>query len=238
MMRSHSALAFTVLKVLPPNTSGQSASSPTAFMKASVTSTETLNMRSRLGSRLASTKASMSGWSQRSVAIMAPRREPALMMVRHIESHTSMNDSGPDASAPTPTTGAPCGRRLEKSWPMPPPCCMVRAASRRFSKMPDMSSGIVPMTKQLKSVTVRPVPAPAITRPAGRNLKPDSASWKRPAQTSGSRSGAARARATRHQVASRSASGVAVGLPPGVLLKRYFMSQIRWETGAHSILKT
>ncbi len=49
------------------------------------------------------------------------------------------------------------------------------------------------MTKQLNSVTLRPVPAPAITRPAGRNLKPDSASWKRPAHSSGSRSGAARA---------------------------------------------
>ena len=53
---------------------------------------------------------------------------------------------------------------------------MVSAASRRFSKIDDMSSPIVPMTKQLKSVTVRPVPAPAITRPAGRNLKPDNAS--------------------------------------------------------------
>ena len=46
---------------------------------------------------------------------MAPRREPALMMVRHIESQTSMKDSGPEASAPTPITGAPCGRKVEKS---------------------------------------------------------------------------------------------------------------------------
>ena len=46
---------------------------------------------------------------------MAPRREPALMMVRHIASQTSMKDSGPEASAPTPFTGAPCGRRVEKS---------------------------------------------------------------------------------------------------------------------------
>ncbi len=33
------------------------------------------------------------------------------MMVRHMASQTSMNDSGPDASAPTPFTGAPLGRR-------------------------------------------------------------------------------------------------------------------------------
>ena len=152
------------------------------------------------------------------------------MMVRHIESQTSMKDSGPEASAPTPLTGAPCGRRVEKSWPMPPPCCIVRAASRSPSKMPERLSGIVPMTKQLKSVTARPVPAPAMTRPAGRNLKPDKASWKRPAQSSGSRSGAASARATRHHVASRSASAC-----PDGSRKRYFMSQIRWEIGAHSI---
>ena len=41
---------------------------------------------------------------------------------------------------------------------MPPPCCMVSAASRRLAKMPDMSSGTVPITKQLKRVTLRPLP--------------------------------------------------------------------------------
>ena len=40
-------------------------------------------------------KSSMSGWSQRSVPIIAPRREPADMMVRHIASHTSMKLNGP-----------------------------------------------------------------------------------------------------------------------------------------------
>ena len=72
-------------------------------------------MRSRPAACLASMKASMSGWSQRSVAIMAPRRWPALMMVRHMASHTSMKLSGPEASAPTPFTGAPRGRKVEKS---------------------------------------------------------------------------------------------------------------------------
>jgi hypothetical protein len=46
---------------------------------------------------------------------MAPRRLPALMMMRHMESHTSMNETGPDASAPTPSTGAPLGLSVEKS---------------------------------------------------------------------------------------------------------------------------
>ena len=49
------------------------------------------------------------------VAIIAPRREPADMMVRHMLSHTSMNDSGPDASAPTRLTKDPLGRSVEKS---------------------------------------------------------------------------------------------------------------------------
>ena len=84
-------------------------------MKASVTSTDRLNIRRRAGSFFASMKASISGWSQRIVAIIAPRREPADMIVRHIASQTSMNDNGPEASAATPATGAPRGRMVEKS---------------------------------------------------------------------------------------------------------------------------
>ena len=72
-------------------------------------------MRSRAASCLASMKLSMSGWSQRIVAIIAPRRDPADMMVRHIASHTSMKDSGPEASAATPFTSAPRGRMVLKS---------------------------------------------------------------------------------------------------------------------------
>ena len=64
---------------------------------------------------LAAMNASISGWSQRRVAIIAPRRAPADMIVRHMASHTSMKDSGPDASAATPCTFAPLGRMVEKS---------------------------------------------------------------------------------------------------------------------------
>ena len=46
---------------------------------------------------------------------MAPRLAPADMIVRHIESHTSMNEIGPDASAPTPLTSAPFGLSVEKN---------------------------------------------------------------------------------------------------------------------------
>ena len=44
----------------------------------------------------------MSGWSQRSVAIMAPRRAPVERMVPHMASHTCMNETGPEAMLPTP----------------------------------------------------------------------------------------------------------------------------------------
>ncbi len=53
---------------------------------------------------------------------------------------------------------------------------MVSAASFSPSKIPSIVSGIVPMTKQLNSVTDRPVPAPAVIRPAGKKRKPSSAS--------------------------------------------------------------
>ena len=115
MMLSHSARARTVRQVTPPKVSGHAASASTAAMKASVTSTERLKLRSWPGSRLAATKASMSGWSQRRVAIIAPRRAPADMIVRHMLSQQYMNETGPDASAATPLTAAPLGRREEKS---------------------------------------------------------------------------------------------------------------------------
>ena len=96
-----------------------------------MTSTERLKLRNRAGSRLASMNASMSGWSTLRQPIIAPRRCPAEWTVRHIESQQSMNVSGPEASAPTPCTGLPEGRIVEKSIPTPPPCCIVSAACFR-----------------------------------------------------------------------------------------------------------
>jgi len=69
------------------------------------------------------------------------------------------------------------------------------------------------MTKQLKRVTFRSVPAPARMRPAGMKPKSCSAARKRGSQTAGSASVAASARATRSQVASMPASGGASSGP-------------------------
>ena len=185
-------------------------------------------MRKRAASDLAVIKSSISGWSQRIVAIIAPRREPADIIVRHIASQTSINDNGPDASAATPLTSAPLGRIVLKSYPMPPPCCIVSAASLSMSKMPPILSGIVPITKQLNIVTLRAVPAPAVIRPAGRNLKSSRASKNLPSQALGSFSTDARSLAIRRQESSTVTSfGV-----PSASLKRYFISQICSAMGA------
>ena len=89
------------------NTSGQAPPARTAAMNASLTSTERLKWRSWPARCLAATKASISGWSQRSVAIMAPRRAPVDRMVPHMASHTCMNETGPEAMLPTPLARTP-----------------------------------------------------------------------------------------------------------------------------------
>ena len=171
MILSQSSRAGRLLYTVLSKERFQAVSSLTAVIKSSVTKTDKLNMRSRPGSCLASINPSISGWSQRITAIMAPRRDPALMIVRHIESQTSIKERGPEASAPTPFTGEPFGRRVEKLYPIPPPCCMVSAASLSAKNMPDISSGILPITKQLNKVTLRSVPAPEMIRPAGKKQK-------------------------------------------------------------------
>jgi len=94
--------------------------------------------------RLAAMNSSISGWSQRKVAIIAPRREPVERMVPHIESQICMKDNGPDAMPPVPRALVPRGRSVEKSTPIPPPFCMVTAASSRARKIPGIESSTGP----------------------------------------------------------------------------------------------
>ena len=78
------------------------------------------------------------------------------------------------------------------------------------------------MTKQLNNVTLRSVPAPAVIRPAGRNLKSDSASKKAFSHFSGRLSTDAKAPAIRCQLSSTFPS---IGVPSSSL-NLYFISQI------------
>ena len=57
----------------------------------------------------------MSGWSQRSVAIIAPRLAPVDSIVAHVASHIRMNDTGPEAMLPVACATVPAGRNVEKS---------------------------------------------------------------------------------------------------------------------------
>jgi len=134
-------------------------------MNASETSTERLKCVSRPARRLASMKSATSGCSHESVPIIAPRRGPTPVTVSDIWFHSSMNETGPDAMPPVASAGAARGRSVEKSMPIPPPCCIVSADSRSAAKMPSSESSTVPITKQLNSVTRRAVPAPARIRP-------------------------------------------------------------------------
>ncbi len=109
---------------------------------------------------------------------------------------------------------------------------MVSAASFSASKMPARLSGIVPMTKQLKRVTVRPVPAPAMIRPAGRKRKSSSAAWNRSSQASGS---ASIARERPGDAVARSSSTVAsTGLPSGVLQAVLHVPDLLGDGGGES----
>ena len=218
MMRSHSARAGSVRWMLPPNTRSQGPSALTASRKASVTRTERLKLRRRAGSRLASMNASMSGWSQRSVAIMAPRRARRHDGAAHGVPHVHEADR-PGGVRPDAGDARPFGRSVEKSWPMPPPCCIVSAASFTASKMAPRSSSTRPMTKQLKRVTARSLPAPARMRPAGRKPKSAIASWKRAAHDARlpPSSGTAAARHAPERVAERAVDRPPAGVAKAIL---------------------
>jgi hypothetical protein len=83
-------------------------------MNSSVTPTEMLKLaRSPLS--LAWMNSSMSGWSQRSTPICAPRRAPADSTVSQERSNTRMYETGPLARECVPFTSAPLGRIEEKS---------------------------------------------------------------------------------------------------------------------------
>jgi len=76
-----------------------------------------------------------------------------------------MNESGPDASAPTPFTGAPRGPQGRK---IVTDAAALLHGQRGLAQMGEDSAHIVwdrPITKQLNRVTDRLLPAPATTRP-------------------------------------------------------------------------
>jgi len=115
MILSHSSRAGSTFQTVPPNESSQGAFSSTAFIKASETSTDRLNIRNLPGSRLASMKASMSGW----VASQGRHSSRAPVAGAHNRPAHRVPDihkaQRPRRVGAHPLDRAPRGRKVEKS---------------------------------------------------------------------------------------------------------------------------
>ena len=122
----------------------------TAAMNASVTATDRLKLRIRAGSSLSAMNSRMSGWSTRSMPMLAPRRVPPCLIASVATSNTCMNDTGPDAVPPVEATRSPAGRSRENEKPVPPPVFWISAAQRTASKTPVVESS-TGTTKQAAS---------------------------------------------------------------------------------------
>ena len=116
---------------------------------------------------------SMSGWSTRSTAMLAPRLVPPCAIAPNAQSYTCMNETGPLARPMLDRTMAFFGRSLLNEKPMPPPVCWISAALRSVEKMPSglslpISSSIA-STKHAASCPSG-VPAPVNVGEFGKNF--------------------------------------------------------------------
>jgi hypothetical protein len=162
-------------------------SASTACMKASVTPIEILKLV-RSPRSLAWMKLSISGWSQRSTPICAPRRAPADSTVAHDASNTFMNDTGP---TPANAWRAPARHRADRREVVADAAAAAHGLGGLRHGGVDAGLAVLASdtesptgcTKQLISVAWMPVPAAELMRPAG--TKPfSSAQRKRAAQAS------------------------------------------------------
>jgi hypothetical protein len=101
--------------------SGNGVPASSAAKNSSLTPTERLKFSSCPGARLALMNSSMSGWSTRSTAMLAPRRRPPARITAVVWSNRCMNDSGPELMPPVDCTRSWRGRSALKENPVPPP---------------------------------------------------------------------------------------------------------------------
>ena len=109
-------------------------------MNASVTATDRLKLRIRVGSSLIAMNSRMSGWSTRSMPMLAPRRVPPCLIASVATSNTCISDTGPEAVPPVEATRSPAGRSRENEKPVPPPVFWISAAQRTASNTPVVES--------------------------------------------------------------------------------------------------
>ena len=218
---------------VPPNDSSQGASSSTACMKASVTSTDRLNMRSRPGSRLASMKASMSGWSQRQrrhhrAAAIAGAHDRAAHRVPHI--HEGQRPRGVGADALHRRAARPQGREIVAD------AAALLHRQRRLAQMGEDAAHIVGDRAHHEAVeqgdlAVRCRRRRRPGRPAETGNRSSPRRTARPSAPGLVRA-RRQARATRRQVSSIVLSIGSPASSVGRPFSRYFMSQICCEIEA------
>ena len=90
-------------------------------MNASVSPTEMLKLVISLLFDLQSINFKMSGWSMRSIPMLAPRLEPPCFTASVATLNTFMKLIGPLATPPVELTTLPSQRSLENENPVPPP---------------------------------------------------------------------------------------------------------------------
>ena len=93
----------------------------TLFINSSVIPTERLKLVNFVLSCLAYINSIISGWSTRSIPILAPRRIPPCLIVSVAASNTDIKETGPEDTPFVVFTVSSFGRSLEKENPVPPP---------------------------------------------------------------------------------------------------------------------
>ncbi|OPY80235.1 MAG: hypothetical protein A4E65_01585 [Syntrophorhabdus sp. PtaU1.Bin153] len=109
-------------------------------MNSSVTATEILKLPKSPSRDLRVTKSKISGWSTRSIPMLAPRLVPPCFITSVLVSKIFMKEHGPLARPFVVPTLSPAGRSREKLNPVPPPILWTRAACFAASKMPSIES--------------------------------------------------------------------------------------------------
>src|SRR5215467_14737783 len=91
-------------------------------MNASLAATDRLKLRIRVESSLSAMNSRMSGWSTRSMPMLAPRRVPPCLIASVATSNTCISDTGPEAVPPVDATRS---RSEEHTSELQSPCNLV-----------------------------------------------------------------------------------------------------------------
>ena len=156
--RFHIALAFSVSIFwrFRGLIRSKSLSSSTAFINLSVAATEMLKFRSTPSFSFATMKSMISGWSTRSMPMLAPLRRPPCFITSVAVSYILAKDMGPEAMPPVVLTTSRFGRRREKENPVPPPVLWIIAAAFKVSNMLSIESSMGRTKQALSCLNIVP----------------------------------------------------------------------------------